>query len=80
MARGMTECPFACGWSTDELMSDPELAAVEGGADRLQLHLRVEHGAHTERDDQAWQDDGSWSITLYGVDLADPLRLSEDER
>ena len=54
MARGMTECPFACGWSTDELMSDPELAAVEGGADRLQLHPRVEHGAHTERDDQAW--------------------------
>jgi len=31
----MADCPFECGWSTDELMSDPELAAVEGGADPL---------------------------------------------
>jgi hypothetical protein len=61
-------CPFGCGWSTDDLMGDPELAAVEGGHDRLCLHLRVEHGAFPEREEDAWHPDptvGAWSTVLF---------------
>ena len=79
------ECPFGCGWTTDDLMSDPELAAVEGGQDRLALHLRVEHGTHPEREAEAWED-GGWAVILFGFDPDDPgrratppLSLSEDD-
>ncbi len=76
----MVECPFACGWSTDDIMSDPELAAVEGGADRLCLHLRVEHGASVEREEDAWHPDpevGHWPIVLFAD--PNPFNLEGEE-
>ncbi len=78
--RCVEACPFSCGWTTDELMSEPELAAVEGGADRLWLHLRVEHGAHPEREEDAWDPDpevGRWPTVLFAD--PNPLNLSEVE-
>ena len=66
------ECPFDCGWSTDDVMNDYELAAVEGGADRLALHLRIEHQANPSRDDDAWKD-GSWMDVLFPGEPLEPL-------
>lgn len=48
-------CPFdECDWSTSSAMTDDEVAAVEGGWDRLALHLFVEHDATREPDRDAW--------------------------
>jgi hypothetical protein len=61
------ECPFAeCPWSTVDPVHVVEADAVEGGWDRLALHLRVEHGARPAPDTEAWND-GSWQGALFGA-------------
>jgi hypothetical protein len=62
----MAECPFHCGWTTDDFMSDLELAVVVGGRDRLALHLEFEHGASVERIKDAWEERRAMAHKING--------------
>jgi hypothetical protein len=64
------QCPFdECDWTTASPMHEVEVDAVEGGWDRLALHMRVVHGAMAEPDIDVW-DDGCWAASLFGARYA----------
>ena len=74
-------CPFdECLWSTDDPSGDIEAEALAGGwGDRLQLHLRVVHGAHPQPDLENGWEDGTREITLFGVPESERLRFAWQE-
>lgn len=64
----MTECPFRCGWSDDHAR-DAEDARVA-----LCIHLKVEHGADPEPDEEAWE-----LFTMPHPMPPPPFRLSSED-
>ncbi len=57
------QCPFSeCQWSTSEEVNEIEHDAMTGGADRLELHLRIMHEARPDPNPYGWE---FWKIKLF---------------